>query len=177
MWSWLLGRIIQPFLPYVLGGLLCLSVVSGLAGLWKGYQWASAACQAANDAAEVKAKEATLERYRALLRATELQRATEAARAADTASALQQRAQELEADKASAEAAIVDSRLGIEGITETVAIGRTGSRLQLGDLTGRLRGGSRCSVSGCRCREGRSAWHGPLRLLSGRRRGGFCTAS
>lgn len=105
MWTWLVGKIITPFLPYILGGLLAFNVLSTLYAGWKGYQWASAACQAANDAAEVKAKDAVLERYRALLRATELQRAIEAARAADTASALQQRAQELEADKASAEAA------------------------------------------------------------------------
>lgn len=105
IWTWLATKLIVPFLPYILGGLLLLNVATGLFAGWKVYQWASAACQAANDAAEMKAKDATLERYRALLRATELQRATEAARAADTASALQQRAQELEADKAIAEAA------------------------------------------------------------------------
>jgi len=108
MWEWIAGRFILPFLPYVMGILLGLNVVTGLAGLWKGYQWASASCSAAAALAESKAKDLTIERYKALLKATELQRATEAAKAIDTAAALQDRAAELEADKARAEAAQQD---------------------------------------------------------------------
>jgi len=108
IWTWIVGRIIQPFLPFVLGGFLALSVAGTLGGVWYGYSWASASCSAAAALAESKAKDLTIERYKALLKATELQRATEAAKALDNASALQDRAAELESDKAKAEAAQQD---------------------------------------------------------------------
>lgn len=153
LWSWLAGRILVPFLPYVIAVLVGAGALGTVGGLWKGYQWASASCAAANQAAELKAKEATLERYRALLRATELQRATESARAADTAAALQKRAKELEADRAAAEASQRDVEADLTGaiqdkgkldaiVQKLRATARTDCRASDADvrLDGRLRG-------------------------------------
>lgn len=53
MWPWLVGRIIQPFLPYILGGLLVLSIVGTLGGYIKGYGDAASKCQNAQLQAKI----------------------------------------------------------------------------------------------------------------------------
>jgi hypothetical protein len=58
IWSWILGRIIQPFLPYILGGLLALAAVGTIGGYIKGRMDASAKCHDA----ELRVQIATMQR-------------------------------------------------------------------------------------------------------------------
>lgn len=58
MWSWLVSKLIQPFLPYILGGLVAAGLLGSVFAYFKGYGDAAQNCREA----ELRAQIATMKR-------------------------------------------------------------------------------------------------------------------
>lgn len=87
MWSWIVGKIIQPFLPYILGGLIAAGLVGSVAAYFKGRADMDAKWQAKNMQAIIDAQAVTIERYRKATEETKAQ-AEQELRAAQAANDL-----------------------------------------------------------------------------------------
>lgn len=58
MWSWIVSKLIEPFLPYILGGLVAAGLLGSVFAYIKGYGDAAQNCREA----ELRAELATLKR-------------------------------------------------------------------------------------------------------------------
>ncbi len=77
---------------------MALSAALFLAGLWKGHEWATAACREAELAAVIAAKDEAIARYEEAARQSDAERQAEAAEAARDLAAAEDRALALKAD-------------------------------------------------------------------------------
>lgn len=65
IWGWLVSRIIQPFLPWIMGGLVALSLSGAVFAYLKGRADATAKCREAELRAELVALKRDIEAWKA----------------------------------------------------------------------------------------------------------------
>lgn len=98
MWSWIASKIIQPFLPYVLGGLIAAGLVGSIGAYFKGRADMDAKWQAKNMQAIIDAQAQTIARYRTAAEETQKQAEQELRAAEESKRLIEERMKEAETD-------------------------------------------------------------------------------
>ena len=121
MWSWLVSKIIQPFLPYILGGMVVLSI----GAYFKGRADMDAKWQARNMQATIDAQAQTIARYRTLAEETQKQAEQEIQDAEESKRLIEERMKQAVEENAAMEAQLAATITDKDKLNEALKSLRT----------------------------------------------------
>lgn len=96
MWGWIVGKIVQPFLPYVLGALVAAGLIGSVAAYIKGRADMNAIWQAKELESVINAQAQTIARYREASEQAKAQAAQEVREAQERAGLIEERMKQAE---------------------------------------------------------------------------------
>ena len=135
MWGWIVGKIIQPFLPYILGGLIAAGLVGSIGAYFKGRADMDAKWQAKNMQATIDAQAATIERYRTAAEESQAQAAKEIQDAQIAKALIEERMKDAEVDNVLLETQLATLILDKEKLDETLKLLRAKCLATNSDVT------------------------------------------